>query len=437
MIVGLGETGMSCARFFKRRGIPFSVVDREGRPRHLDTLRALAPDATFSLMDTDVLMAAEELVVSPGVPLSTPEIQRAVQAGVPVTGDVAIFAGEVTEPIVAITGSNGKSTVTALVGKMANDQGISAGVGGNIGTPCLDLIGDGSDLYVLELSSYQLETASPLPCEIAVVLNLSPDHLDRYDSREDYYRTKASIYAAARKAVVNRNVAFDFDVSGAESILTFGVEAPVDSDSFGLIQRDNKCWLARGDELLLDVNRLGIRGKHNHVNALAALAIGTHLGLDTPKMLESVESYQGLEHRCELIGESGGVTYFNDSKSTNIASTEAAIEGLSAESRRNVILILGGMDKGADFTELLRTVASHVKLLLVYGQDAGNIASALEQNVATRRCGDLGEVVEHAVQEAEKGDVVLFSPACASFDMFENFEHRGRVFKSLIREKLS
>lgn len=437
MIVGLGETGLSCARFFNRRGIPFSVMDRESSPRHLEALRALAPDVAFSTIDADELMAAEEIVVSPGVPLSTPEIRRAVQSDVPVTGDVAIFADEATAPIVAITGSNGKSTVTALVGKMANYQGVSAGVGGNIGTPCLDLLDDDSDLYVLELSSYQLETASPLPCEVAVVLNLSPDHLDRYDSREDYYRTKATIYQAARKAVVNRNAGFDFDVSQASSILTFGVDVPSDMDSFGLVRHDNKSWLARGSDLLLDVNELGIKGKHNHVNALAALAIGTHLGLDVTLMLETLKSYQGLEHRCEPIGEFQGVTYFNDSKSTNIASTEAAIEGLSGEAGRNVILILGGIDKGADFRELFAAVNRHVKSLLVYGRDADNIASALEQSVSTTKCDNIEEVVEQAVKHAESGDVVLFSPACASFDMFENFEHRGREFKRLLRERLS
>lgn len=426
---------MSCARYFKRHGIPFSVVDGNPRPPNLASLRSLAPEVDVGPIDVDTLIQSDTIVVSPGVPLSTPEIQAALEAGVTVTGDVAIFAEEVTVPIVAITGSNGKSTVTALVGKMVKDQNIAAGVGGNIGIPCLDLIDDENELYVLELSSYQLETANPLHCEVAVVLNLSPDHLDRYSSQQAYYQTKASIYNAARKAVVNRDVKFDFNVSKAESVITIGSDASPDNQGFGLIRQRGQTWLARGDELLLNVNDLGIKGTHNQINALAALAIGVHLQLDMTSMLNSLKAYRGLEHRCELLGEHRKVTYFNDSKSTNIASTEAAITGLATEEGKNVILILGGIDKGANFNELIPAITQHVKEVVVYGRDAESIASVIEQCAATRRCADLAEVVDCVVDDARAGDVVLFSPACSSFDMFDNFEHRGRIFKALLKEK--
>lgn len=435
MIVGLGETGMSCARYFKRHGIPFSVVDGNPSPPNLAALRSLAPGVDIGPIDADALKQSDTIVVSPGVPLSTPEIQAALEAGVTVTGDVAIFAEEVTVPFVAITGSNGKSTVTSLVGKMARDQNIAVSVGGNIGTPCLDLVDDESELYVLELSSYQLETANPLYCEVAVVLNLSPDHLDRYPSQQAYYQTKANIYNAARKAVVNRDLNFDFNVSKAESVITIGSDVSPDKQGFGLIRQQDQTWLARGDKLLLNAKDLGIKGTHNQVNALAALAIGVHLQLDMAAMLESLKTYKGLEHRCELLGVHGKVTYFNDSKSTNIASTEAAITGLATKENKNIILILGGIDKGANFQDLVPAITQHVKQVVVYGRDVENIASVIEQCAATRRCADLAEVVDCVVDEAQAGDVVLFSPACSSFDMFENFEHRGRVFKALLMEK--
>ncbi len=427
MIVGLGKTGLSVARYLQGKGVTFEVADSNEAPDALPALRDIAPDAKLVPLYDDALTGAEEIVLSPGVPLRHPSIQRAINAGVPVTGDVAMFGELAERPIVAITGSNGKSTVTALVGALAEACGVRAGVGGNIGTPCLDLLAEDVDLYALEVSSYQLEVATALPSEVAVVLNLSPDHLDRYDSVDDYYATKAAIYHEARQAVVNRDVDYPFRFRPGARIHSFGSDEPRCESSFGL--RDGH--LARGGLNLMATSELPIRGRHNHLNALAALAIGSALDWDLPSMLDGLRHFRGLPHRCEVVPSSGDRVYINDSKSTNVESTIAAVLGIAPETD-NLTLILGGISKGADFSRLADVIAGHVERVLVYGRDRATISTQLLGTADLETFETLDQVVER-IQLAKRHDEwVLFSPACASLDQFRNFEARGERFRALV-----
>lgn len=427
VIVGLGKTGVSCARYFSRLGIPFAVMDDRPAPEAISQLRTIAPAAEVERITTDGLTRASEIVLSPGVPMKLPAIQQAIAAGVPVTGDVAIFGAVAPAPIVAITGSNGKSTVTALVGELAHACGVDAGIGGNIGIPCLDLLEKNHALFVLEVSSYQLETATRLEAKVAAVLNLFPDHLDRYDDARQYYETKAAIYRNCEYAVVNRDTDYAFDLSHASRVFDFGAGEPTGPDSFGL--RDG--MLCRGDREILDVGELRVRGRHNRLNALAALAIGSALDWDISAMAVGLRAFRGLPHRCEWVGTYGGVHYINDSKSTNIGSTLAALEGLEAGDGQ-IDLILGGQGKGGDFGLLAESVARHTRRVFVYGQDRAQIATSLAGAAESLYEFDTLEAVMDEVRSiVATGEIVLFSPGCASLDQFENFEARGARFKAL------
>lgn len=430
MIVGLGKTGLSCARHFSRCGIPFDVADSQPSADALDALRQIAPDAGVGDITAARLETASEIVLSPGVPRRHKAVQSAVARGIPVTGDIAMFGELAAHPIIAITGTNGKSTVTALVGELASAAGRLPGVGGNIGTPSLDLLDVDVDIYVLEVSSYQLEVAAALPSEVAVVLNLSPDHLDRYESLEEYYGTKAHIYRNTRNAVVNRGLDFPFAFPADARIIEFGADAPTGPDSFGLRSVDDAVWLCRGDELLIATSELPVRGGHNHLNALAALAIGSALDWDMSAMLDGLRRFRGLPHRCEPVGEVAGVVYINDSKATNIESTIAAVEGLAAETD-SMTLLLGGIGKGADFSRLRPLIEQHVHRVLVYGQDRERIKTQLLP-VPVEMFATLDEVVHTVRASSRTGDWVVLSPACASLDQFRSFEDRGDHFRRLV-----
>jgi len=430
MIVGLGKTGLSCARYFTRAGVPFSVMDANPVPAGLPDLRQLDPDTEVLPFSVDALLEADEIVLSPGVPLSTPEIQAARSAGVPVTGDIDMFGRLATAPLIAITGSNGKSTVTALVGEMARTQGEAVGVGGNIGTPCLDLLEQDCELYVLEVSSYQLEVAWQLESEAAVVLNLSPDHLDRYPDAATYFRTKTRIYQRTRHAIVNRDIDFDLKVPTGIPVITFGVRDP-GTGEFGLRKSGGTEWLAFGPDNLIATSELPIRGRHNHVNALAALAVGSALDWDFESMIDTLRRFEGLRHRSEKVACVGGADYINDSKSTNVGSTLAAVEGMAADARA-LTLILGGIGKGADFSVLVPVLERSVDRVFVYGRDRDVIASQLGSSTPIHCLETLEAVMAAIFESAGPDETVLFSPGCASFDQFENFEARGDRFRALV-----
>lgn len=428
VIVGLGKTGVSCARFFSAKGADYSVLDDDPSTERLAELNAINPTAFSGGIIESELLSAHQLVLSPGVSPGKEEIREAVAAGVPVTGDVEIFSHEVKSPMIAITGSNGKSTVTRLVGHLLKACGYKVGIGGNLGNPCLDLLGENPDFYVIEISSFQIDTASSLPCEVATVLNLTPDHMNRYASVNEYYQSKASIFSNCKIAVVNRDTNYKFE-TGTSKLVTFGSDLPKNQNEYGLIE-ENGLWLARGKRKLVGVDDLAIRGKHNALNALAALAICHSLGLSDNDMIAPITEFQGLEHRCEWIGQFDGIDFYNDSKSTNISSTLAAIEGLGKD-LKNIILILGGQSKEADFSQLNTVIGKYVKNVLVYGQDARLIEGALDQQVTL--CSDLEDLISTAMRIGEKQNLVLFSPGCASFDMFSGFEERGEKFKSEVR----
>jgi UDP-N-acetylmuramoylalanine--D-glutamate ligase len=432
VIVGLGKTGISCARFFVREHIAFSVQDSNPTAERILQLQQIAPEATVSVLDGVALCLADEIILSPGVPLSTPAITEARRAGVSVTGDVGIFLKQIKQPVIAITGSNGKSTVTALVGEILAASGLRVGVGGNIGTPCLDIDQD-SDIFVLELSSYQLEVIEAGGFHIAVVLNLSPDHLDRYASVAEYYQTKQRIYRGATTALVNRQSCLLDGIDASSQQLSFGNDAPVHAADYGLAEKDGTLNLMRGEDVLIAVDELRIKGRHNAVNALAAIAIADQLGVARKSSLSTLRGYAGLPHRCEWVGRYQDVEFINDSKATNIGATAAAVEGL-ADAGRDLVLILGGVGKGADFTLLRDVIAKHVRHVYLYGQDAELIAAAIDSLVPCVHVENLSKVIDALAKNLPEHGRVIFAPACASFDQFSDFEHRGDEFKRLVRE---
>lgn len=430
IVVGLGKSGMSLVRFLTRRGIPFAVADTRENPPELATLREHFPDVEVrcGALDPDFLCRASELLVSPGLPLATPALQEAARRGVRLSGDIDLFAREARAPIVAITGSNAKSTVTTLVGEMAAEAGRRVAVGGNLGVPALDLLGDDVDLYVLELSSFQLETTERLDAEVATVLNVSEDHMDRYSGLPAYHQAKHRIFRGARQIVVNRDDALSRPLV-AEGMLcwTFGLGKP-DFHGFGLLEDNGERYLAYQFEPLMPVRELKIRGAHNQANALAALALGHAVGLPLPPMLKTLRRFGGLAHRCQWVRQWEGVDFYDDSKATNVGAALAAIEGLGADIDGKLVLIAGGDGKGADFSSLREPVGRYCRAVVLIGRDAERVAAALGDGVPQLRVDTLEDAVRRCAEFAQPGDAVLLSPACASLDMFKNFEERGRVF---------
>jgi len=439
MILGLGKTGLSCARYFSTSGIPFSVMDANSRPGLLSQLRRLDPEVAFSQLKEDTRFSPQEideLIVSPGIPLSTRSIQQAISDGIGVSGDVNIFLKQTVVPVVGITGSNGKSTVTSLLGEMLENAGLKVGVGGNIGTPCLDLIDLDCDIYVLELSSYQLETIADAKCELATVLNLSPDHLDRYESDTDYYRTKARIYSNANIALKNDELDFDFSFNDGTELISFSGRRPADSQSYGIRTEPEGTFLCQGKRRIVNCDSISIRGSHNAENALAAIAIAERLGVAEEVIAATLARFAGLPHRCELVAELDGTTYINDSKSTNPGSTIAAIKGFAGASD-SLIVLIGGQSKSADFSALRDVLLDNQAKVVIYGED-GEILERSFQGCSAIRVLTLDEALKVAVATSSSfsstDSIVLFSPACASFDQFENFEARGETFRRLVQE---
>lgn len=449
VIIGLGVTGLSAARFLQKTNVNFIVMDSRENPPNKETFINEFPDVRLitSALDSHILLHASEIVISPGMSLKTPELQRAIQAGIPVIGDIELFARVVNKPIIAITGSNAKSTVTTLVGEMTVAAGLTPAVGGNLGVPVLDLLlecknDDTVDIFILELSSFQLETTFSLKAKVATVLNVSVDHMDRYDSLASYHKAKQRIYLNAEQLVVNRQ---DFltqpPLSQDAVVWSFGDNRP-DLKAFGLITSDGEQYLAYQFKKLMPVSELKIKGKHNAVNALSALALGFAAGFEMDAMLSALKQFKGLEHRCECVTTHHHVAYINDSKATNVGATIAAINGFASESsaeQKQIILIAGGDAKDADFSTLAPIIQKHVRLLVLIGQDADCIADAvleIEPAADIQKVSSLVEAVATAKQAALSGDVVLLSPACASFDMFSGFEDRGQQFIAAVKAAL-
>ncbi len=445
LIIGLGKTGLSCARYLATRGVEVAVADSRAAPPYLAALREELPDVALFLGDypEQAIARAELLVVSPGVPLSHPALAAAAARGQDVIGDIELFARAVQgrasvaggkTPVVAISGANGKSTVTTLLGQMAQAAGRDVRVGGNLGTPALDLLQDSEpDLYVLELSSFQLEGTRSLNAAAAVVLNITPDHMDRYRSLADYSAAKQRIFRGDGVMVLNADdlVVLTMAVPGRR-VTHFTLSAPGSGD-YGVRMHDGVEWLACGGETLLPVSELRIPGRHNVANALAALALGAALDLPLAAMLISLRAFAGLPHRTQWVATHDGVSWYNDSKGTNVGATLAAVTGMPGQ----VVLIAGGDGKGADFTPLRAAVAQKARAVVLIGRDAPLIEAALAGAAPILQARDMDEAVQRAAAVAQPGDAVLLSPACASFDMYDNYEHRGRAFTDAVLKVLA
>jgi UDP-N-acetylmuramoylalanine--D-glutamate ligase len=436
LVVGLGETGLSVARYLLRQGCQVAIVDSRENPPGLERLRSELPaDVALFLggFRGEAFARAEQIVVSPGVSLALPEIAAASARGVAVTGDVELFAQVATAPVIAVTGSNGKSTVVTLLGAMARRAGVDVRVGGNIGTPALDLLGEHEpDLYVLELSSFQLETLQSLrPCA-AVVLNVSEDHLDRYHGLEDYAAAKQMIYHNAGIQVVNRDDAVAAALADSRRPQAgFTRYAPA-GDDYGLVSHADELWLARGDRRLLPAAAVRMAGRHNLTNALAAMALGEAAGLSLDAMLDTLAEFQGLPHRMQFVAEHDSVRWYNDSKGTNVGATLAAIAGIDT----GLVLIAGGDGKGADFSALAAALRDKGRGAVLIGRDAPLLEQVLQGVLPLARAGDMHEAVRKAAAMARPGDAVLLSPACASTDMYRNFVERGEKFMQAVQEQL-
>lgn len=449
VIVGLGATGLSCARFLRKLRVPFVIADSRDIPPNLAVVRTEMPDVQLMLgaFTDDQFLGAGELIVSPGIALEEPAIARARASGVAVCGDIDLFVRMLDlraaaqqkqpAPLIAITGSNGKSTVTTLVGEMAKAAGMNVGVGGNLGTPALDLLHDDIDLYVLELSSFQLERAQPLNPLVATVLNVSPDHQDRHPTLVSYHGAKHRVFRGAQQVVINRADPLTIPlVPDAVIKWSFGLDAP-DFKAFGVRDGSDASgraeqFLAFERELLMPVRALKIVGQHNIANALAALALGHAVGLPMPAMLQALREFPGLPHRCQLVGERNGVRFYNDSKGTNVGATVAAIEGLCATDDDRVVLIAGGVGKGAEFEALAPVLSRCGRGVVLIGEAAAAIAAAVGAHAPQLRAESMEEAVTLAAALAQPGDKILLSPACASFDMFDNYAHRGDVFVAAV-----
>jgi UDP-N-acetylmuramoylalanine--D-glutamate ligase len=436
IVVGLGKTGASCLRYLSKRGIPVVATDSRRAPPGLAVLGDDASQFDLRLggFDLSLLDGASQVVMSPGVSLEEPIARAAIDRGIEVLGDVELFARNVQAPVIGITGTNGKSTVTSLVAHMAATAGLSVLAGGNLGDAVLDLLEQPTpDLYVLELSSFQLETTSSLRLQAAVVLNVTADHMDRYPSVAAYALAKSRIFAKAATVVLNADDPLVASMRGAATarIVTFSVENVAASGpaDFSLLRAGTQLRLARHGVALLDLARLKISGLHNAANALAALALGEAAGLPMPEMIEALESFTGLPHRSEWVAEVAGVSYVDDSKGTNVGATIAAVAGMPGP----LVMIAGGVGKGQDFTPLAQAFRGKVRHAVLIGKDAPALSKVLAGVCTTERAASMPQAVAAAMRAAQAGDTVLLSPACASFDMFRDYAHRGDVFAATVR----
>jgi UDP-N-acetylmuramoylalanine--D-glutamate ligase len=438
VIVGLGRTGLSCARHLRSLGWRIAITDTRVKPPELERLREQFPDVVVSLgrLDVQLLDDAMCVVASPGISLEEPFFVEARARGLEIVGDIEIFARQVDAPVVGITGTNGKSTVTTLVGRMARRAGIQARVGGNLGEPALDLLAaahadsTNTQLYVLELSSFQLDTTTSLDLQAATVLNVTPDHLDRYSSVGEYADAKARIFARCDTAVINLDDPLVVAMPRpGQRTLGFSLRASIGAD-FAVATVNGEWWLTRRGEPLMEVSAMKIKGLHNAANALAALALGEALSLPMAVMLAELAEFPGLPHRSQWVADVNGVTYINDSKGTNVGATLAAVAGMQGP----LVMIAGGDGKNQDFRPLAAAFRGKVRHTVLIGRDAPAIALALQGVCTLETCGTMEEGVRAAARAAKPGDIVLLSPACASLDMFRDYAHRGAVFSQAVKE---
>lgn len=448
LVLGLGETGLSMAKWLTRQGATVRIADSRAAPPALAALKAALPEVTVrtGAFQREDFLGIDLIAISPGVPLTEPLVQQAAERGVPVVGDIELFAlalKQINAPrakILAITGSNGKTTVTAMVGAMVQKTGWDVAVAGNISPAALDALMQRQDsgklpqAWVLELSSFQLETTQSLNPDAAAVLNLSEDHFDRYPGMRDYAAAKARIFmgGVGCAQILNRDDALvrAMALSGRKQI-TFGLDAPATETDFGLQADGDDTWLVQGKYRLMKTSELAVSGLHNAANALAALALCRVAGLPLEPLLQALREFKGLPHRMEKVAERNGITFYDDSKGTNVGATVAALNGMA----QTVVLIAGGDGKGQDFSPLQQPVAQHARAVVLIGRDAEKIAAALAGcGVPLHRAQTMEQAVQKSFALAQTGDAVLMSPACASFDMFKNYAHRAEVFVAAVNK---
>ena len=431
-ILGLGTTGRSVARFWKARGIPFIALDtRAELANDLDLRRELVGiEAHFGEVDDAVFDAIDLLIASPGIAMDSPALLKAQQVGVEIRGDIDVFVAETDKPVIGITGSNGKSTVTTFVGQLLESCGLRVALGGNLGTGALDLLEQDADIYILELSSFQLERAGELNLAVATVLNLTPDHLDRHKTMPLYHLAKHRIFPGAKHVVVNARDPLTLPVGKGDVAWTAWRDDEPDLQQLGIRQIEGEPWIAFGFEVLISCADLPVVGEQNIRNVLAALAICRGAGLEFSQLIKGVRSLRGLPHRCEFITEIGEVSFINDSKATNVGAAVSAVSGLATG--KNTILIAGGEAKGQSFEALNKAVKETCKQVILIGAAASEIAKNLPSETAVVFADSMDAAVETGASLAEPGDVVLLSPACASFDMFANYQQRGDCFRAAV-----
>ena len=433
LVVGLGHTGISVAHFLQKLGFKFAIIDSRDKPPLKDTFFQEMPDTPLFTggFDEMAFKVATHLVVSPGVSLAEKSIVKAIAGGVKIVSDIDFFACSVNVPIIAITGANGKSTVTTMLGEMAKSAGKKVGVGGNIGTPALDLLELNAELYVLELSSFQLERTTALNAAAATVLNISADHLDRHEDIAQYAHEKQKVFSGDGVMVINiDDPIVDAMQEAGRQLFTFSIRKNAD---FYIDHKVGEEYLMHKNDCLMSLAELPLEGRHNVANALAALALGTAIGLDQQAMCNALKRFKGLDHRMQRVAEIRGVTWVNDSKATNIGACVAALEGYG----RKVILIAGGDAKGADMNELKPVIKEKAKGVVLMGKDAGLIEQAINNCVPVYSAKNMVEAVKICAGLAEAGDSVLLSPACASLDQYKNYQDRGNQFSKAVLRLLA
>ncbi|MBB1324485.1 UDP-N-acetylmuramoyl-L-alanine--D-glutamate ligase [Pseudoalteromonas sp. SR45-1] len=422
-VLGLGVTGLGIVRFLLSHGLAPKVVDSRATPPGIDWLKEHAPnlDTHFGNLDDAELCSSNMIIISPGLSLKIPAVANAINAGVEVIGDVELFARINTKPVVAVTGSNGKSTVVTLAYEVLKEAGYKVALGGNIGTAVLDLLNDDFDVYVLELSSFQLDTTTSLKPLSATVLNVSEDHLDRYDSYQAYIDSKLSIYGGAELIVVNADDIQTHPVErGTTPLISFGAQ----QGDYHLAQHNGETHFMLKGDAFLPVDTLAVVGKHNYLNTLAVMALLSPFEVSKDQYKNALGQFNGLAHRCQFVAELNGVKYFNDSKATNVGATIAAIDSL-ASNGENLIVIAGGDAKGADLNALKPYIEQHVKALICFGKDASDLAAITNKSYLTN---NMEEAVALANVLSSTGNIVLLAPACASIDMYNNYMQRGDDF---------
>lgn len=436
VIAGLGATGLSCARYLSKKNIPFVIADTRQQPPQLLTCQKEFPNVKIHLgkFSDNIFLKATKIIVSPGVSLQESVIQTCIANHLPVISDIELFAQEAKAPIIAITGSNGKSTLVTLMGELIQQAGLKAIVCGNIGFPVLDaLLLPAPDYYVVELSSFQLESTFSLHAKIAVVLNISPDHLDRHPTEQHYLDAKKRIYQRCEFALVNADEPHIWrDLSFAMPPIRFTLHEPRENE-WGLREIQQDIFLAHGSQNIVNTKEIALQGRHQYQNVLVALAMGTLLKLPLKNMLETLKNFKGLAHRCQLVHEQRGVRWYDDSKATNVGAAIAAIQSIGKQSREKIILIAGGDSKEVALHDLREPVKQYVSHAILFGKDADKLATTLFHDTNIIRVPNMQAAVQEAAKLTKSGGVVLLAPACSSLDMYASYAERGDDFAKNIK----